>query len=67
MEMQPINPDRPFLGLLSIRDWNIVLAALDELPHKVARPVYDRLVVQLQEQSQMTPVAGDQQNDEGAL
>lgn len=33
---------------LDVQAWNIILTALDELPHKVARQVFSRLLMQLQ-------------------
>ena len=52
MDMQPINPDQPLTVTLSAQEWNTVMAGLNELPHRIARPVFDRIGQQLQQQSQ---------------
>ena len=52
MDMQPISPDQPLTVTLSAQEWNTVMSAVNELPHRVARPVFDRIGQQLQQQSQ---------------
>ena len=52
MDMQPISPDQPLTVTLSAHEWNTVMAGLNELPHRIARPVFDRIGQQLQQQSQ---------------
>jgi hypothetical protein len=52
MDMQPISPDRPLTVTLSAYDWNVVMAGVNKLEHGVARPVFDRIGQQLQQQSQ---------------
>ena len=52
MDMQPISPDQPLAVTLSAQEWNTVMSAVNELPHRVARPLFDRIVQQLQQQSQ---------------
>ena len=52
MDMQPINPNQPLTVTLSAQEWNTVMAGLNELPHRIARPVFDRIGQQLQQQSQ---------------
>ena len=53
MDMQhPIEPHRPMTVQLTAYDWNIVMAGLNKLEHGVARPVFDRVGQQLQQQSQ---------------
>ncbi len=52
MDMQPIEPNRSLSAQLTAEQWNTVMAALNELPHRVARPIFDSLMAQLQQQSQ---------------
>ena len=52
MDMQPISPDQPLTVTLSAQEWNTVMSAVNELPHRVARPLFDRIGQQLQQQSQ---------------
>jgi hypothetical protein len=52
MDMQPIEPNRSLSVQLAAEQWNMVLRAVDELPHRVARPIFDSLMTQLQQQSQ---------------
>ena len=52
MDMQPISPDQPLTVTLSAQEWNMVMSAVNELPHRIARPVFDRIGQQLQRQSQ---------------
>ena len=52
MDMQPISPDQKLTVTLSAQEWNTVMAGLNELPHRIARPVFDRIGQQLQQQSQ---------------
>jgi hypothetical protein len=52
MDMQqPIDPSRPMTVQLTAYDWNIVMAGLNRLEHGTARPVFDRVGQQLQQQS----------------
>jgi hypothetical protein len=50
--MQPISPDQKLSVTLSAQEWNTVMGAVNELPHRVARPLFDRIGQQLQQQSQ---------------
>lgn len=52
MKMQPLDPSFPINVKLSAQEWNIVLAGLNELPHRVSRLVFDNIGQQLQQQSQ---------------
>ena len=52
MDMQPMGPNKPLTVTLSAQEWNTVMAGLNELPHRVARPPFDRIGQQLQQQSQ---------------
>jgi hypothetical protein len=52
MDMQPISPDQKLSVTLSAQEWNTVMGAVNELPHRVARPLFDRIGQQLQQQSQ---------------
>ena len=52
MDMQPIEPHRPLTVTLSAQEWNTVMSAVNELPHRVARPLFDHIGQQLQRQSQ---------------
>jgi hypothetical protein len=45
-------PEQEFKFTLKISEVNIVLAALDEMPHKVSRRVIDNLIQQAQSQTQ---------------
>ena len=53
MEMrEPIDPNRFVTMRLRAPEWSVVLAGLNELPHRVSRAVFDSLLQQLrQEQS----------------
>lgn len=48
MSEQNQNPD--FTFVLSLNDANAILAALQELPAKIANPITDKLKAQAQEQ-----------------
>jgi hypothetical protein len=52
MKMQPVDPNFPLNVKLSAQEWNIVLAGLNELQHRISRPVFDNICQQLQQQSQ---------------
>jgi hypothetical protein len=52
MDMQPISPDQPLTVTLSAYDWNVVMAGVNKLEHGIARPVFDRIGQQLQQQNQ---------------
>lgn len=53
MEMrEPIDPNRFVTIRLRAPEWSVVLAGLNELPHRVSRQIFDSLLQQLrQEQS----------------
>jgi hypothetical protein len=54
MDMQrPIEPNQPLSVTLTAQEWNSVMAAVNEMPHRIARPLFDRIGQQLQSQSQM--------------
>ena len=55
MDMQPISPNQPLTVTLSAQEWNMVMTAVNELPHRVARPLFDRIGQQLQQQAQPQP------------
>ena len=42
---------------VSVSVLNVILAALDEIPHKTARPIFDNLVQQAQPQLQSQAAA----------
>jgi len=52
MDMRPLEPNQQLVATLSAQEWNAVMAALNELPHRIARPIWDKLGQQLQQQSQ---------------
>ena len=53
MDMQrPIEPNQPLTVTLTAQEWNSVMAAVNEMPHRIARPLFDRIGQQLQLQSQ---------------
>ena len=52
MDMQPISPDQPLTVTLSAQEWNTVMSAVNELPHRIARPIFDSIGQQLQQQTQ---------------
>jgi hypothetical protein len=52
MDMPPISPNQPLTVTLTAQEWNSVMAAVNELPHRIARPLFDRIGQQLQQQSQ---------------
>ena len=59
MDMQPIEPNRSLRAQLTAEQWNTVMAALNELPHRLARPIFDSLMMQLQRQTQMSTESAD--------
>ena len=63
MDMQPIQPSKPLTATLTAQEWNTVMTAVNELPHRVARPIIDNLGQQLQQQVMMSPAdVSDQDN-----
>ena len=52
MDMQQIEPNRSLSAQLTMEQWNIVLGHLDAGQHRVVRPIFDSLMMQLQQQSQ---------------
>ena len=61
MDMQPINSSQPLTVTLSAYDWNVVMAGVNKLEHGIARPVFDRIGQQLQQQSQpQMPMRGNE-------
>lgn len=44
---QPIQADAPLSATLQAQEWNTVLSALQEMPMRIARPVFDKLIAQL--------------------
>ena len=50
MDMQPIDPTRSLIARLTAEQWNTVLGAINELPHRIARPIFDELLGQLRQQ-----------------
>jgi hypothetical protein len=44
---------------LEAQEWNIVFAALNELPMRVARPVFDKLMAQVPRNHVMMMATGD--------
>ena len=65
MDMQPISPDRPLTVTLNAQEWNTVMGAVNELPHRVARPLFDRIGQQLQQQSQPQQMPMSRGNEVG--
>lgn len=45
-QARAIQPEEPLTATLAAQDWNVVFAGLGELPMRVARPVYDRIIAQ---------------------
>ena len=60
MDMQPIEPNQALTATLTAQEWNSVMAALNELPHRIARPIFDKLGQQLQQQSQGVNYRGNE-------
>lgn len=46
----PIPADQMMTIALDAQGWNAVLAALNEAPHRIARPVFDSIIAQIQSQ-----------------
>ena len=44
---QTFPADQPLTVTLAAQDWNTVLAAINELPMRIARPVFDQITLQL--------------------
>jgi hypothetical protein len=51
---RPIEPNQPLTVTLTAYEWNVVMEGVNELKHRVARPVFDRIGQQLQQQSMMS-------------
>ncbi len=53
MDMQPIDPNRPMNTTLTAQEWNIVIAALREVPmaYRISDPIINSLSTQLQAQA----------------
>ena len=45
---QPLAPTALLTAVLEAQEWNIVIAGLHELPMKLTRTIYDKLMYQLQ-------------------
>jgi hypothetical protein len=54
--MTPMQSDLPVTITLAAQDWNTVLGALGEAPYRLAAPVVQRIVEQVQQQ-QAPPLA----------
>lgn len=54
MQIQPIDPNKPLSATLTAQEWNAVMAAVDELPGRICRPILGSLMAQLSQQSQTT-------------
>jgi len=48
--MTPMQPNSPITITLAAQQWDTVLGALNEAPHRVARPVFDSIIAQIQSQ-----------------
>jgi hypothetical protein len=59
MEPQPIQPDQPITITLDAQQWNMVLGALGEAPWRLASPLINRIMEQIQavQQSPAAPRA----------
>jgi hypothetical protein len=44
----PIQADAMLSATLEAQEWNIVFSALQEMPMRISRPVFDRLMAQFQ-------------------
>jgi hypothetical protein len=65
--MTPMPPDQPITITLEAQQWNGVLGALNEAPHRIARPLIDAIVQQVQQaQSAAPPAAKPNGADEHA-
>lgn len=54
--MSPIDPNQLISIELPAKDWNTTLAALSELPHRIATPLINSIMQQVQD---MTEPKGD--------
>jgi hypothetical protein len=45
--MTPLQPNARLSVTLEAQEWNVVFAALNELPMRIARPVHDKMMAQL--------------------
>jgi hypothetical protein len=56
--MTPLQPDQSITITLEAQAWNVVLAALGEAPYRVAAPLINRIMEQVQaQQSPAAPLA----------
>lgn len=46
--MEPMPPDRPLSVTLAAQEWNLVLGALGEAPWRVAQPLIQKIVGQIE-------------------
>ena len=53
--MEPIQADQPISITLEAQQWNAVLGALGEAPYRIAAPLINRIVEQVQ--AQQSPAA----------
>lgn len=49
LQPRPMSPETPLTCTLTAQEWNVVLAALNELPRRVSDPVFAKLMAQLQQ------------------
>lgn len=47
---QPMQPEQPLVATLTAQEWNVVMGALNELPMKLSRTIFDKLLHQLNNQ-----------------
>jgi hypothetical protein len=47
---EPMQASTPVSATLTAQEWNVVFSALNELPMRMARPVWDRLMSQINPQ-----------------
>lgn len=55
--MIPMQNDQPITITLQAQQWNTVLGALNEAPHRIARPVFDSIIAQIEGHATASPVA----------
>lgn len=48
---QPIPPNTPLTVTLEAQEWNVVFGALNEVPMRVSRGVFDKIMSQIQQET----------------
>jgi hypothetical protein len=56
-DMTPMPPDQAITITLEAQQWNVVLGALNEAPYRIAAPLINKIVEQVQQQEPQPALA----------